>query len=247
VGGSKRFRGKPCAYCGQSSTGADHVIARGFFLREDRDDLPQVPTCAICNGTKSKLETDLMAVLPLGARHASAERNMREMIPGRLEKNQRIDRQIGRGQGRIWVQGTSGLIVQTMTLPVDPSRLLELHKWIARGLTFYHWEVRLTNEHDVTAVTLTQAGEEIFDRQFALNAAARVEENLKNGTFWYQGARAKDDESVTIWRFSMYGGLHFGDPNLPGEVASRIGVLTGPRSIRDAANRAIRFGVRKIT
>ena len=50
-----------------------------------------------------------------------------------------------------------------MTLPVDPSRLLELHKWIARGLTFYHWEVRLTNEHDVTAVTLTQAGEEIFD------------------------------------------------------------------------------------
>jgi hypothetical protein len=223
------------------------VIARGFFLPEDRDNLPQVPACDACNGKKSALETDLMAILPLGARHSSAERNMREMVPGRLEKNRRVHRQLGQGQGRVWVQDDSGLVVQTMTLPIDPTKLLELHKWIARGLMFFHWQVRLTDEHDVTALTLTQAGEEIFDRHFALNAAARVEEDLKNGTFWYEGARAKDEATVTIWRFSMYGGMQFGATTFPGEVASRIGVMTGPRSIREAPNRAIRFGVRRIT
>lgn len=105
---------------------------------------------------------------------------------------------------------------------------LELFKWIAKGLAAYHWQVRLSDEQDVTAVTLTEAGEEIFDRQFALNAAARVQQDPGSGTFWYEGAQAADVPEVTIWRFSMYGGIRFGDPRMPGEVATRIGVMTGP-------------------
>ncbi len=82
-----------------------------------------------------------------------------------------------------------------------------------------------------------------FDGLFAQRAAARVSENLKNGTFQYKAAQAGDDPSVTIWRFSMYGGIRFGDPDVPGQVATRIGVMTGPRSIREKAGRAVRFGV----
>jgi hypothetical protein len=124
--------------------------------------------------------------------------------------------------------------------------LLNLFKWITKGLLWFHWQVRLTDAHDVTVLTLTRAGEEIFDRQFALNAANRVLRDLKNGTFWYEAAQAGDDPTVTIWRFSVFGGVQFGDPDVPGEVASRIGVMTGPRTIRDNAARAVAFGVRNL-
>jgi hypothetical protein len=241
---SKRFRGKVCAYCGASSTGPDHVIARGFFLPEDRDNLPQVPTCDACNREKSTLEHYLTAILPFGGRHDAGHENLRDMVPGRLKNNRALHRQLGQAHARTWAADDSGLLVPMMTLPVDHERLLELYRWIARGLVWFHWHVRLTAEHDVTPVALTQAGDDYFDGLFAQRPAARVCENLKNGTFCYEGAQGVDDPSVTIWRCSIYGGVRFGDPSTPGEVATRIGVMTGPRSIREAADRSVRFGVR---
>lgn len=98
----------------------------------------------------------------------------------------------------------------------------------------------------MTPLTLTAAGEEIFDQQFALNAAARVQRNLGDSTFTYEGAQGVDVPEVTIWQFAMYGGVRFGDPNVPGEVATRVGVMTGPHTIRAQATRAVRFGVRQL-
>jgi hypothetical protein len=134
-----------------------------------------------------------------------------------------------------------------MTLPVDGEKLLELFKWITRGLIWYHWRVRLTlDEHDVTAVTVTEAGEAIFDRHLAHPSPRRVERDLANGTFWYEGVQAYDAPDASMWRFSLYGGVWFGDPAFPNEVARRIGVMTGPRWIREMAHRAVRFGVQRL-
>ncbi len=167
------------------------------------------------------------------------------MVPSRLEKNRRLHRRLGQGKGRIWAEH-GGLLVPTMTLPVAGEQLINLFKWITRGLVWFHWRVRLTHDHELTVLTLTKAGEEIFDRQFALKAANLAQQDLKNGTFYYEGAQAGDDPAVTIWRFSIFGGVQFGDPDVPGEVASRIGVMTGPRTIRENAARAVRFGVRHL-
>lgn len=242
---SKKFKDKACAYCGAPSTCPDHVVAREFFLPKNRGDFPQVPVCDTCNREKSTLEHYLTALLPFGGRHETAHVNLRDMVPKRLSRNRKLHRQLGEGQGRVWAKDDSGVVVPMMTLPVDPVRLLELFKWVARGLAAYHWQVRLSDEHDVTAVTLTEAGEEIFDRQFALNAAARVQRDLGSGTFWYEGAQGVDVPEVTIWRFSMYGGVRFGDPSVPGEVATRIGVMTGPRTIGPQVNGADPSGGRR--
>src|SRR6059058_2725753 len=134
MGGSKKFRGKPCAYCGAPATGPDHVIGRGFFIPQDRDNLPQVPGCDACNGKKSALETELMALLPFGGRHQAGHANLRDMVPDRLKNNQRLHRQLREGQGRTWAEDDSGLVVAMMTLRVDAERLLKLYEWIARGL-----------------------------------------------------------------------------------------------------------------
>jgi len=37
VARSKKYKGKPCAYCGAPATGPDHVIGPGFFVPTDRD------------------------------------------------------------------------------------------------------------------------------------------------------------------------------------------------------------------
>jgi len=246
VARSKKYKGKPCAYCGAPASGPDHVIGRGFFVPENRDNLPQVPGCDACNSRKSALETELMTLLPFGGRHVAGHDNLRDMVPEGLKNNQRLHRQLRQGQGRTWVEDDSGLIVPMMTLPVNAERLLKLFEWIARGLLWFHWQVRLTDEHDVTVMALGEAGDEYFDGLFAQRAAARISEDLKGGTFQYQGAQAGDDPSVTIWRFSMYGGIRLGDPDVPGQIATRIGVMTGPRSIKEKADRAIRFGVRSV-
>ena len=49
MAGSKKFRGKPCAYCGAPATGPDHVIGRGFFIPKENigrlaQPLPNDPT-----------------------------------------------------------------------------------------------------------------------------------------------------------------------------------------------------------
>lgn len=242
---SKKFRGKPCAYCGEPASSPDHVVARKFFLPEDRGDLPQVPACAPCNAQKSVLETELLALLPFGGRNERSRLNLQTMVPPRLKKNHRLHRRLSEGQRTIWAEH-EGLVIPTMILPIDGERLIELFKWITRGLLWFHWQVRLTDAHDVIVLPLTLAGEEIFDRQFALNAAQRVLRDLKNGTFWYESAQAGDDPTVTIWRFSVLGGVRLGDPDAPGEFASRIGVMTGPGTIRQGAARAVMFGVRKV-
>lgn len=122
---SKKYRGKTCAYCGQPSTGPDHVIALEFFLWKHRGNLPQVPACDACNGEKSALEHYLTALLPFGARHTFAQESL-EQVPKRLRKNQRLHRELGRGQGHVWAKDDSSLVLHMMTLPVDGPKLLDL-------------------------------------------------------------------------------------------------------------------------
>jgi hypothetical protein len=95
-------------------------------------------------------------------------------------------------------------------------------------------------------MTLTQAGEDIFERHLGHPSSHRVERDIGNGTFWYEGVQAYDAPGATMWRFSIYGGIWFGDPNVPGVIARRIGVMSGPRSIKEAADRVVLFGLRSI-
>jgi hypothetical protein len=93
-----KFEGEPCVYCAsQPATTSDHVLGRGFFLKQRRDNLPQVPACAPCNGKKAELEHYLMSVLPFGGRHADATENLEVVVPGRLEQNRALHRRLGAG------------------------------------------------------------------------------------------------------------------------------------------------------
>jgi hypothetical protein len=239
VGMSKRFKGKTCVYCVDAlSTAGDHVFAREFFLKADRGNLPQVPACDGCNGAKSRLEHYLTALLPFGGRHPGAKDNL-ERVPGRLAKNPKLHETLARDAERTWSK-EGGIYRRTMTLPVDTGRINDLFALIVRGLVWFHWETLLTEDHFVEVLSLTDTGENVFDEQlFKLNAANHVERNLGDGTVCYEGKQGVDQPEITVWRISMYGGLKFGDGQSPAETSSRIGAMTGPKSVLQAVARAV--------
>jgi hypothetical protein len=230
----KSFKGKTCAYCcvGGISDVGDHIFARKFFLEERRDNLPQVPACNKCNGVKSKLEHYLTAVFPFGGRHPDALQNLQIMVPSRLEKNQKLHRQLGAGISNELTKTTSGLFVPTTVIPFDGEKLEQLFEFIVKGLMWHHWQVLLDGDCGIQVATPGAVQKKQYELLFQCRANARLDEDLGQGTIKYAAAQGVDKPRVSVWKFSFYGGVHLADaPAFPGESLSAIYALTGPAAI----------------
>ena len=71
-------------------------------------------------------------------------------------------------------------------------------------------------------------------------AKTRVGDSPGGDTFSYEGAQASDNPNMTIWMFSVYGGLKLtGDPGAPHEEASKIGVVTASQPFIDQFRKMI--------
>lgn len=223
---SKKFRGKPCTYCAErAATQPDHVFAREFFLVNRRGNLPKVPACQTCNHEKSKLEHYLLTVLPFGGNHPDAIINLSEMGPRRLAKNVRLHQQIRIGQTRSWAQ-FGNLVLPSMTIPIDSSKIDALFRYIVRGVLRHHRQVLLGPDAGVWAGILSKEGERVFRQMLSLNGH-RITENLGKQTFVYEGVQTSSDPEMSVWLFSVYGGLILGgDPNEPEPKATVIGGIT---------------------
>jgi hypothetical protein len=240
---SKLFKEKTCAYCAvpAASDTADHVLARQFVPVEYRSEIPKVPACTACNGKKAALEAYLSAVLPFGGRHAAAIDNLIANVPKRLEKNRKLHRALYTGQSRAWSREPSGLLLNAMTLPLDGERLEELIGLMARGLMFHHWGVALGPDIFVQTLSLTKHGEAFFDRFSKMNAKQRVAKDIGAGALVYEGAQGVDNDAVSFWRLSLYGG--FTTASASGEdFSSKFGVLTGPKTIAERARKRVARG-----
>ncbi|MBN3761120.1 HNH endonuclease [Burkholderia sp. Ac-20365] len=215
---SKQYKGKTCVYCaipGVSSTG-DHIVARKFFSVDERDNLPQVPACAACNSTKSALETYLTALLPQGARHQDNVADHWAESRRRIDKNQRLYRELQEGaEISIRVDETGKPVAET-TIPIDSSKLLELSRYIAKGLLFHHWRVIVPKDQVIHSQFMNEAGESNFSnmitalQQVVPNASS--EEVLKTTgviqlgrqTVTYEGFFLPPDEPLSAWRLNFY-------------------------------------------
>lgn len=71
-----------------------------------------------------------------------------------------------------------------------------------------------------------------YSEPLAVNSGARVGETFGNGTFSYQDAQSAENPELSVWRFSVFGGLSVsGDPEGPGEISSRIGAMRGAHAM----------------
>jgi len=224
----KKYKGKTCVYCGNAlATSMDHVFAREFFLRGDRQNLPQVPACDGCNNGKSQLEHYLTAVLPFGGRHSTAKANL-EPVPNRLSKNLKVRKRLYVGWGKSWSK-ESGVYVLSSTQPVDNKQLERLISFIVRGLAWFHWQTLMPPNHYLKVMALTESGDRAFEKLMSHpDLHTGVECDLGRGTVVYKGKQGLDQPEITLWRFLMYGGLKFSDEEDSGESASVICAMTGP-------------------
>jgi hypothetical protein len=227
---SKKFKGERCAYCSvRKAVTGDHIFAREFFVVSARSNLPQAPICESCNNEKSKLEHYLTTVLPFGGRHDDASENLASMVPKRLGKNVRLHRRLQEAQKIVFVPNQEGKLEDTIAIPFDGEKLEGLFSMIARGLAWYHWREYLEPGYEVQTHTVTARGLQHYEEKlFRKNVRARVSNNLGNDTFVYEGVQAVDDPSITVWKFSVYGGLASYEDEIASEMqGSHLISITG--------------------
>lgn len=209
---SRKFKDELCVYCVDDlATDCEHIFTKRFFTVEQRANLPTAPACGPCNTAKSKLENDLMAVLPFGGVHADAHQNLEE-VPKRLAKNQRMHRFLLQGRRKFWNLEPSGVDVERTAYPVPSETLARLFRMITRALVWHHFDhTYLTPEHVVWATTRSPSESAEFAAEFAAaDDSRKVSANLGNGTFLYEGFHEPGKPTLTVWRFAIYGGLVLG-------------------------------------
>jgi hypothetical protein len=240
---SKKFKGKLCVYCTEAlATAGDHVFSREFFLVEDREDLPQAPACDSCNNEKSKLEHYLTAVLPFTGRHPQAVANLESGVPGRLANNRKLHRELVDSMRPAWLRQGTGLYQPTTTADFDGDKLIELLRYIGRGLAWHHWHLYLRPNDDVSAMLMTDMGSNYFQSVIdGWRHEQRVTSDLGKGTAQYVGVQAPDPPELTVWKISMYGGLVLSDNQKksddPMESCSVWWVVTGPPELHETIAR----------
>jgi hypothetical protein len=230
----KKYKGKTCTYCAVpgSSTAPDHVIARGFFPIDKRDNLPEVPACDPCNREKARLEHALTAVVPFGSTMPDAGQYLEDLVAPRLRKNQKLARHLDRGREYGYTPSDGGVLLRTMTIPCDCEKVVELFKLVARGLAFHHWNV-LMAEADVALFGgfVVPDGAQIMESMLASKVSRSTgRQVLGDGVFTYEGVQDPKHASLTVWRMSLYGvAFAAGKYRLTDAY-----VLTAPREVKAA-------------
>ncbi|ANI99096.1 hypothetical protein A8O14_02700 [Polynucleobacter wuianus] len=230
---SKAYKNKACVYClKRQSIDGDHVIARQFFLAEQRDKLPKVPACKDCNNEKSQLEHYLTTVLPFGGTHASSSTMLSTLVPNRLKRNLKLYNALIAGAVINPNRGRQ----KSSTIPFDGSSLTRLYELIARGLAWHHWRLLINEDYVVRAGFFINEGVPFFQRLLAMNATNRVFGNFGNGVFQYEGVQAIECPQLTVWRMSFYGvevGGHSQGPQYRSSQAFCISASIHSTIIRD--------------
>jgi hypothetical protein len=191
----------------------DHVIAREFFPKENREGIPKVPACKSCNSSKSELETELTAVLAFGSRSDSGRQVLIEDIPRRLAKNNRLARELNFLAELRWDEAESGLITPNLNLPIDEKKLEKLFALIATGLIFDRFDVLIPPEYSVHVAAITEEAESSIKSKFFPDLNGVVWGDIGSGAFQYVGRQGVDYPQLSIWLMRFYTGVTFSDRN----------------------------------
>jgi hypothetical protein len=232
--GSKKYSRKACAYCGRDgvSKTADHVVARQFFLASDRKNSLKVPACEDCNGLKSKLESYVLTVLPLANRHCDAKAYSEENIERRLKRNADVRSQLLSLQhSGLWERQPNGVLVPIIAVDVDQEQIRDLFAFIVKGLFMFHWGVPLNEKWMPDVAIIRPHVEGLVWSKIIGTMGPNLEVvrgNLGRGTFVYAGTRSLTLRWYSLWQFTVFGGLQFGNADTPNQAFTKLSAVTRP-------------------
>ncbi len=138
MGSSKKYKNKLCVYCrcNQSVT-ADHVFPREMFQLEQRNMLPKVPSCQVCNNEKSKLEHYLLSILPFAATHANAHKALSVDVAKRLKNNRKLHNKLKDEMKYRTIPIEDGKFEERLIVNLDYKILHDFIGFIGRGFMWY--------------------------------------------------------------------------------------------------------------
>lgn len=212
MGASKRYKNKTCSYCGRPkcSTTNDHVIARSFFLDEQRDQdlcIPQVPACDDCNNKKSALENYIGSSLLIGSQIAQGDDYRKTKVSGRLLKNRRLSKELELAAQPKWYS-INGVWQQMHAIKVNPSKITELLGMIVKGLYAFHYGEPLPwgFEPDVSMFKPeVEVGMWAQLSSYFPPEAVRINRDLGHGVFTYTCAQSPAHKGLTVWILGFHG------------------------------------------
>jgi hypothetical protein len=234
AGRAKRYKGKTCPYCRVpgTSTTRDHVVAREFFLIEDRDNLPVVPACRSCNKAKAALEHYALELMPFASRHPDVRRYNEEHLGPRLAKNQKLRASLVVHTEGTWEQHPAGFLVPTRSISIDRAKITALFAMVMTGLFSFHFQDVLDPDWyvDVAIINPDHEDKAIDSLLRYFQPGVLVEGNLGRGTFVYRGLRSREAPAMSLWQFTLFGRMQFGGaPQHPGRAFSKLSAVSRPR------------------
>lgn len=96
--------------------------------------------------------------MPFGGQHSGSVASLEATAP-RLDGNQRLFRDLQNGMVEI-----NTAEIQSTTIQLEDEQLLDLSKFIICGLSFYHFNFRLSSWTAVSASLLPDHLRDIFDQ-----------------------------------------------------------------------------------
>lgn len=242
--GSKKYKGKPCAYCADGvSDDGEHVVSRKFFPVEFRANLPKAPSCGRCNGEKAKLEHYLTAVMPIPSGHVTGLGSQVREITRRLNANKRLKDELRSGIAPALFRSADGTVEVTDSIPFDPEKLREYYTYVVKGLTWYEWETVVPEDHAIGVMLLTSHNYEIFcDHFLNVSAEFRADKSFAEGGLSYVGRKSSDGVGCNAWNIRLYEGFHVPGTTTDGETSEPVEVcaLTGPPNMRKKIEELVR-------
>jgi len=223
----KRFKNKLCVYCTRNAAeGVDHVLCRKFVLEEQRRGLPEVPACNACNGDKAQLEHYLTAVLPTGIPADDLAMRHIPFVQRRLAKNQKLWRELDAQTMKVPRLGAFGTVHLEDALLLNGSTLLNLYRYMVRGLTWHHWKCLIPSDASSTGYFCNRSPDPAFTKLLELPGQYKVSDTLADGALAYEGVMVDDNPAFGAWRFSLlYGATMRGESGSPEDEATHAMVI----------------------
>ena len=119
-----------------------------------------------------------------------------------------------------WLREDGGIYQRTSVVDFDGDKLIDLLKYVGRGLAWHHWKVYLRPHDEVSVMFVKDVGTVLFQSLLArMHPQHQIDENLGKGTILYRGLQAPDPPELTVWTISMYGGVVLSDDRQRAESA----------------------------
>ena len=112
-----------------------------------------------------------------------------------------------------------------MSISFNHRPLIQLFSMIAKALAFQRFGVRLGEGFSSTAAIFLDQAASPFE--YMLSIGNRVNGDLGQSTFKYEGSQPGKYPELTLWRFEIYGGVDFAGSNMLGGRASLTMAATG--------------------